>query len=338
MAIAGFEYWALVARPVLQALLLTLGVWLRCRWLPGRPAMTPAAREMLRLGLNSTGFSLLDFVGRSSDRVAIGYRSGAVPLGYYQNAMFVYDNVLDLLVSPLHGVAVAGLSKARGNLGELRRLWHKALQTLAFFAMPAFGILAVTAQDLIEMLLGSKWANAGFLLGILALRGIPHCIERTLGWLHVTAGRTERWMRWGVLATCAQLTALACGLPFGPTGVVVAFVICTFALCIPAIAYSGTPLGIGAADVVDAVWRPMAGSLLAAATGFAVRHAWAGDFTAIGRVAALTAVYATVYLTIVVKLLGVRTPLQVAFALVGDALPDRFARVARSLRMFHGRE
>ncbi len=127
------------------------------------------------------------------------------PLGYYQNAMFIYENLLALLVTPVHGVAVTSLSKAQNDLDELRRLWRKALSTLGFYAMPAFGILAVTGQDLVIVLFGSKWAQAGVLISILALRGIPHAVERTLGWLHVAAGRTDRWMRWGLVAMCAQV-------------------------------------------------------------------------------------------------------------------------------------
>src|SRR5262249_12788358 len=147
------------------------------------------------------------------------------------------------------------LGRAQNNLDELRRLWRKALSTLEFYAMPAFGILAVTGQDLIPVLFGSKWSQAGVIISILALRGIPHAVERTMGWLHVAAGRMDRWMRWGFVALCAQLIALFCGLPFGPTGVAVAFVACSFIMFVPAIAYSGRPLGISATDVLAAIWR-----------------------------------------------------------------------------------
>ena len=216
MAFCGFAYWALAVRPVTMNAMLAVGVWLRCRWRPSRPRITAGVKEMVKLGLNVTGFTMADFFGRSADRVAVGYRNGARALGYYQNAVYVYDNVLDMLVAPLHVVAVAGLSKVTGDLKELRRLWRKALGTLVFYTMPAFGLLAVTGRDLVVLLLGAKWASAGALLGILALRGIPQSVERTAGWLHVAAGRTDRWMRWGLVATCAQLTALFCGLPSVP--------------------------------------------------------------------------------------------------------------------------
>ena len=81
MALYGYHYWALVLRPLAMSLLLAIGVWLRCRWLPGKPAVTPAVKEMLKFGVHICGFSVSDFAGRSSDRIAIGYSSGAHALG-----------------------------------------------------------------------------------------------------------------------------------------------------------------------------------------------------------------------------------------------------------------
>ena len=143
-------------------------------------------------------------------------------LGLYQKALLFYENLLDVLTNPLHGVAVASLSRLRDDVVGLKRAWAKALSVLAFWGMPAFGLMAVTGQDVIVLLLGEKWSGAGLLLSILALRGIPNVVERSLGWLHVTAGRADRWARWGVIASCAQLGAIVIGLWFGLAGVVIA--------------------------------------------------------------------------------------------------------------------
>ena len=117
----------------------------------------------------------------------------------------LYENALGVLTVPLHTVATTSLTKLREDVDELRRSWATALSSLSFFAMPAFGILAVTAPDVVVLLLGEKWAPAGWLLSIFAFRGIAHIVERTLGWLHVAAGRSDRWLRWGVASSVVQL-------------------------------------------------------------------------------------------------------------------------------------
>jgi polysaccharide transporter, PST family len=327
VALMGYHYWALVVRPIFTPLFLAVGVWFKCRWMPGKPEITTGVKETMRFGLNVTGFCMTDFAARSGDRVAIGYRSGPVGLGLYQNALFVYDNLIDVLVFPLHGVAVASLSKLRHDLAELRRQWGKALSAVAFYAMPAFGLLAVTSQDLISMLLGKKWESAGILLSVLALRGIPQCVERTLGWLHVTAGRTDRWMRWGVLTTCLQFVAVFAGLPFGPMGVAVAYVICAFILFVPALAYAGRPLEIGASDVIQTVWRQMAAALAAAAVGFGLRWTIMADSSPLVRIAVLAIAYLAAYLILSVGVLNVRAPLRTTQLLVRGFLPARVAHL-----------
>jgi polysaccharide transporter, PST family len=321
MAYQGLEYWALVTRPVAMQSLNTAGVWLYCRWLPGRPTVTPGVKQMVKFGLNLSGFSATDFVGKNCDRVAVGRGLGASMLGYYQNATFMYDNVLDVLVIPLHQVAVASLSKLQNDREQLRRAWSKALSTVAFYAMPAFGILAITSQDLVVVVLGDKWAQAGALLTILALRGIPHCVERTLGWLHVAAGRPDRWMRWGALAAVGQLVALFCGLPFGPFGVVTAYVVVMYIAFVPAIAYAGAPLGIGARDVIATVHAQLIAALGTAAVGFAVRFTLLAAVPSIERMAILVVLYLTIYLLVVVGLFRVTTPIEVCLSVVRGFLP-----------------
>jgi PST family polysaccharide transporter len=292
--------------------------------------VTTGVKSMVKFGLNVTGFTMTDFVSKSSDRIAIGYRIGAAGLGFYQNAFFVYDNLIDIVIAPLHGVAVSALSKLRNDLDELRRSWAKALSTLAFFSMPAFGLLAVVSRDLIVLLMGAKWSKSGLLLSVLALRGIPHTVERTAGWLHVTAGRTDRWMRWGAFQACAQLVALYFGLKWGPTGVVTAFVVTMFALFVPAIAYAGRPLDLGGRDMLKAVWRQMLGALLSVAIGFGLRLTILAEMTTIPRTAILTLAYVASYLLIVVGALGVRTPIETALSLCGGFLPPRITGLIRA--------
>jgi PST family polysaccharide transporter len=331
IAFHGMGYWALVLRPIIAAFALAAIIWLQCRWLPGKPTFTSGVKQMLKFGLNLIGFTAADFVGRNSDRVAIGHGFGAAALGSYQNALLVYDNLLDVSVLPLHQVAAASLSKLHDNLEELKRSWAKAISAVAFFAMPAFGILAATSQDLIAFVLGAKWAHAGILLSVLAFRGLPHCVERTLGWLHVAAGRTDRWLRWGVFSTVIQLVALLIGLPFGQMGVVLSYTICMYLLYVPTIAYAGRPLNIGAADVLRATGRQLVGALCAAGVGFFVRELLLTTADKPVRIVLTGLAYVAVYFILVTGLFRVRAPLVVAYNLVHETLARRIFKFFRGV-------
>lgn len=310
LALEGFGYWALVFKPVATMLFSTLGVWVACGWLPGRPAFTSEVWSILRFGLNVTGFTMADYVSRSIDRVALGYTTGARQLGYYQNAFVVYENPLSLFTVPLHSVAVSTLSKLRNDLPELRRAWATALSSLVFFAAPAFALLAVTGQDVVVLLLGQKWEQAGVIVSVLALRGPPHVVERTLGWLHVAAGRADRWRRWGLLSCGVLVLAVFCGLPFGPIGVAASYAAFTYVLFVPAIVYAGKPLGIGARDVVKTVGPQLAATVGITILGFVLRYTVFADVEPLMRVIVLCAICATTYLVVMVFGFGMNRPLE----------------------------
>ena len=324
MAWRGWHYWSLIIRPIALHLLNASGVWLFCRWVPAKPALTSSVGGMLKFGVNVIGFSLTDFFKGNSDRVAIGRGYGAERLGHYQNAFMVYDNLLGLTTNALD-VATGSLSKLVHDVKEFRRVWSNALSAVTFYAMPAFGIMAVTSQDVIVLLLGSKWSTAGVLLSVLAMRGIPHVVERTIGWLFMPAGRSDRLLRWGFISTSAQLAALFAGMRFGFTGVVVAYTACMYLLFLPAVSYAGRPLGIGAAEVIKAAGPQLFGAVTSAAIGFFLRYAVLHDVSGIERSVALAIVYAVSYVIIVVGAFKVRMPLKVAIALGEDLIPRRFS-------------
>lgn len=327
MALTGWGYWALVAKPILGLALSAVAAWVSCPWLPGRPRFTPEVRELVGFGMGVTGFTLTDYVAQSADRVALGYLYGAGPLGYFQNALLLYNNLLSLF-GQLHDVAVSSLSKLRSNVGDFKRSWAVALSSLSFFTMPAFAGLAVTGQDFVVMLLGQKWAPAGPLLCIFAVRGIAHVVERTLGWLHVGVGRSDRWMRWGFFSAVFQLVAVFAGIPFGFAGVATAHTIATFCLFVPALAYAGRPVGIGAKDVLRAVGPQTVAALATVAIGFTAQRLFLDDYSQLTRFVLSVPICVAVYLTVVVGVFRVTAPLHLAFSLLRDFSPIRLRRAS----------
>lgn len=312
----GSGYWALVSKPILATLFTAVGVWVSCGWWPGRPTFTTGVRELLKFGLNITAFTMTDYVAKSADRVALGYTTGPRELGFYQNAFVVYDNPLSLFVAPLHNVATATLSKLRADLPALKRAWFTALSSLTYFAAPAFALLAVTGQDLIVLLLGSKWVDAGAILSIIALRGPAHVVERTLGWLHVAAGRPDRWRHWGIVNCVVLVAALFCGLPFGTVGVATAYTASMYLLFVPAIAYAGKPLGIGVVDVLNAVGPQIVTALGVAALGFLLSKTVLVDMRPIARFLVLSVLCSATYLATMTFVFHMTRPLAVAASLM----------------------
>jgi PST family polysaccharide transporter len=283
---------------------------------------------MIRQGMNLVGYSLSEYFGRSAQRVAIGRGVGARVLGLYQNALQIYENIFMLLISSLHSVAVSGLSKLIDDPREFKRAWANGLSMVAFYAMPIYGALAVTGQDLVVILLGPKWSDSGYLLSIFAVRGIPQALLATTGWLYVSSARTDRWMRWGWFASLTQLVALLIAIPFGTNVIAAAYSASMIILLLPGLAYAGKPLGLKISDYVAVVWQPFTACAVATVCCLCLRIAVLSHSTHLARFSFLVTSYAIVYLLVAVGVLRVFKPLQILRSLLRDAVPRLFPRPA----------
>lgn len=269
---------------------------------------------------------MTDAIGRSADRVVLGYSKGAQDLGYYQNASVMYENPLGIFGITVHTVASASLAKLIHAHDELRRVWAKALSTLAFFAMPVFVFLAVIGPDIIVILLGDKWLFAGTILTVMALRGPVHVLERSHGWLHVAGGTGDRWARWGIISSIVQVIAVIIGMPFGSIGIAAAGSVSIYLLFIPAILYSGRPFGISFRHLVKAVGPQLLGALFALGSGLMLRFMYLSDVRSIVRIAILITVSGTVYLLVTVGFFRLVEPLNLAKSLLLNNIPAQAFR------------
>src|SRR6266436_396378 len=320
LAVCGYGYWALVLRPITSSLCIAIGAWLACRWRPSFPLFDNEVKSMVRFGLHVVGFSVTYTLSRAVDRIGLGLFYRPDEVGYYQNAITLYENSIFSVLGQLHTVGSAALSKLQSNPAALRQKYEAALSALAFFVMPTAAILSVTAQDLTVILLGEKWREAGSLLSIIALRGIFHAVEGSQGWLHLSIGRADRWRNWGIVSLVVQLVAVLGGLPFGATGVAVAVVIASMLIAIPSISYAGQPIGIGAALVIRAVGQQLVGAISTAAGGWWLQTAALANYSSLARILLSTGFCISIYLIIVVGLFRLTEPIKVAGTVVLDRL------------------
>jgi O-antigen/teichoic acid export membrane protein len=323
LALCGFGYWAIVFRPVANAAVVTAGAWLACPWRPGRPVFDSDVRAMVRFGLHVVGFSTAYTISRALDRIGLGLFYAPRDVGYYQNAITLYDNSIFSALSQVHTVGSAALSKLQSTPVVLSEKYEAALSTLAFYMMPAAAILSVTAQDVVVIMLGRKWAEAGTLLSILALRGVFQVIEGSQGWLHLSLGRADRWKNWGIVTAIMQVVAISCGLPFGTEGVAIAMVAASAMIALPSISYAGRPAGIGTRRVIRATGRQMVGAIVCAAAGWLLRTVALPHMDALVRIIVSAGFSAAVYLVIVPGLLRLTQPLELVGRLLHRQLVPR---------------
>ena len=178
--------------------------------------------------------------------------------------------------------------------------------------------------DIIRLLLGANWGTAGWIftffapaIGIMMVNGMH-------GWIHVSLGHADRWLRWGIFEWVITCSLFFVGLPWGPQGVAVAWCVSFWVLTLPAIWYAGRPIGLGMGTIVAAIWRYIAAALMAAVGAYIFLgqlkplHDAQGAHGAVLRIVCVTLGFAALYLLCVVLLHGGAAPLRKTAKLMMD--------------------
>jgi PST family polysaccharide transporter len=332
LGLAGWGYWALVIGQCAMQLSTCLGVWVLCPWMPGMPQRRAGTRAALVFaGHISTRYSLNYFV-RNFDNLLVGWRFGANPLGYYKKAYDLFAMSMTQIVSLNANVAVSALSRVREDRPQFLRYLMGATGMLAFLGMGIAGDFTLIGKDIIRLLLGPNWGTAGWIftffapaIGIMMVNGVH-------GWIHVSLGHPDRWVRWGIFEWVVTCSLFFAGLPWGPQGIAVAWSVSFWLLTLPAIWYAGRPIGLGVGPVIAAVWRYIAAALAAAVGSYlllgqlnALRGA-AGAGGAALRIACVTGIFGVFYVLAVVILYRGTAPLRTAAKLMRDLRGQRRER------------
>ena len=261
--LAGWGYWALVLGACALPVSTSIGAWLLCRWLPGRPRYAAGTGAMSLFAMYTYGRFSVNYFARNSDNLLVGWRFGAPALGFYKRAYDLFSLSTTQLVSSTTVVAVAALSRVRENREQYLRYLMGAMGVIALVGMGIAGDLTLVGKDLIRLLLGPKWNTAGDIftyfapgIGVMILYG-------THGWIHLSIGRADRWFRWGIVEWTVTILLFIAGLHWGPQGIAAAWCVSYWTLIIPAMWYAGRPIGLSAGPMLRTVWRCIVASLVA---------------------------------------------------------------------------
>jgi O-antigen/teichoic acid export membrane protein len=246
LAWKGFAYWALVWKEVSRSLLVAVGTMAMCPWFPGKPTLNVALGGMLRFGRDIAAFNVLWFLSRSLDQILIGKFWGAGPLGLYRQAYQLLVVPISQLTLPLDYVAEPALSALQRDPEQYRQSYRRIISFLACVAMPLTVYLGVFSDTLVRLLLGEKWIEAAPIFQILAIGAFIQPLTSTCGFVMVTNGKSQQYLRWGLLNAVSVSIAFTLGLPWGPLGVAKAYTINAYLIFGPSLWYGlkGTPISL----------------------------------------------------------------------------------------------
>jgi PST family polysaccharide transporter len=143
-------------------------------YLPRLRFHAPFLTSTWRTSSGYFGGGLLFYANMNFDLLLIGRLLGATPLGYYQNARQLTDEVRARVAIPLQHVLFPAFSAVQFERERIQALVIRAGRLLAAIVVPIGVGLSATAEDLVPVLYGPQWLP---MIPVLSLFGFVAAIK-----------------------------------------------------------------------------------------------------------------------------------------------------------------
>ncbi len=164
--------WALVCGTLVTSWMKML---LSHAVLPGHPNRfhfeRDAFNELIRFGRWIFLSTSALFIASQGDRLLLGIYVSKTVLGVYSRAYFLSEALAQMIAFVTRRVFLPAFSRvARDNPDRLRKNYYKVRLRLDALTLPAAGALMVLGSDIVDLLFPDEYAEAGWMLQILAIR------------------------------------------------------------------------------------------------------------------------------------------------------------------------
>ncbi len=273
LAIWGAGYWALVAQRLVSPLFLMVASWLICRWRPALPARTADMRTLLGFGASVTGSGLAVAFARSIDQILIGWLWGPAVLGLYERTTRLLLMPVNTINAPVYAAAMPALSRLNDDPARYRAMFAQVMQKLALLTMPAFALVAMTADWVVRILLGPSWLQAIPLVALFSVSATYLPVLLAAGLLYMTQARTGEMLRATLIDASLCVAAILIGLQWGVNGVAAALAVAGLTLRAPVAFWLATRQGpVRVSDIWRAIAPPASAAAAMAVAVFLVRQ------------------------------------------------------------------
>jgi O-antigen/teichoic acid export membrane protein len=205
--------WALVAGTLASSVITVLGSHMlkvdyrnRFQW------DRESAQSMFHFGKWIAGSSMLTFASGQGDRLLLGHYLGTTALGVYSIAVFISGALGEAITRITHGVFFPAYSRVRPD-GKVRlqEVFYRTRLAVDGLILPALGGLAALGPFVVHLLYDKRYASAGWMLRILALRVGLQVLTSPAQFCLIALGQT----RYGFFLNLARAAALVIGVPVG---------------------------------------------------------------------------------------------------------------------------
>jgi PST family polysaccharide transporter len=228
------SYWALFASALASSVVSLAGLWAACSFRPGRPSFEGDQKEILQFGSGVSGFNLINYFARNSDKLLIGRFFGNDQLGFYDRAYRLLLFPLQQIHAPLGRLMLPLLSRLQSDPFRYRKAYVECISLMMMASQPGLVFVTVFSTEVFLILLGPNWLAAAPIFRWLGLCALHQVVTATVGWLFLSQGRGGDFFKIGLFNGVTTVASFVLGLPWGALGVAISYTVGNYLVQLPA--------------------------------------------------------------------------------------------------------
>jgi teichuronic acid exporter len=254
LALCHYRYWALALGQLIPAIVFTVYVCLRVKWVPLLGYKHSSMRHIIDFGFWNILKTQLEFGLAQVDKLFLGRFTGLVALGYYDKGMSIATVPSGSFIASLNAVLFSSFSQRKHDRDDVQELLKKGLMTISVLSFPVYIGLLVVAKYFVVGLLGTKWSPMIVPFEIIAFSFFLRSIGGPLVAFNVALGQYKAYTLRYALAGCVFVVSCVLLVPYGTTGIAAAF--CLFAVISVAlgIQLAMSTIGLSWSGALGACW------------------------------------------------------------------------------------
>ena len=214
-ALAGWGMWSLVLAGLVghaaQAGLAFANVPFRPRWRFHASFLT----RTWRTSGSYLGNTTLYYLTTQLDLLLIGRQLGAAPLGLYQNARTLTDEIRARIAMPIQHVLFPAFSSLQADGEQFRQLTLRAGRLLAAVVIPVSIGISANAPEVVAILYGDRWLAMTPILTFFGISASLRASTAIASPLFNAKDRVELALKHNVIGATALIACVLVTLPWG---------------------------------------------------------------------------------------------------------------------------
>jgi O-antigen/teichoic acid export membrane protein len=261
MAVMGFGVWTLVYAPIVMFTVRAASMTIAARSFYWPSFSFRGAGAMIGFGGALTATQFFWFLQSQSDIFIAGRIYGAHDIGLYTTALFLTQMLVSKFVPPLNDVAFSAYSQMHREQKPIGQAFANSVRLILTAVLPFYFGLAITAEPLVESILGQQWQATIPLVSLLAF-AMPFMTLQILFAPATNAlGRPGIALRVNIAGALIMATGFYVGVNYGVIGLARTWLVGMPLLTAVTMAMSMPVIGVSVAQLARAIAPGLSASL-----------------------------------------------------------------------------